>query len=211
MSYRRTTDFEERDYMSAPRREYDGPPRGATRTLTRDDGGSFVRTREGDRMPAFLREDGRRTEAGPVILRREVESVDVHRDRSPSPVRYREERLVRRPRSDSPQSRHGGHEHERVKIVEKERVRSPSLSRARSPSPRAVRFVERPRSPTVDEREHIHTRIVETERERVPSPSPSPPPVVRGPTIEREVITHYTDVDHGTYHEPNQLHQPCIY
>lgn len=32
------------------------------------------------------------------------------------------------------------------------------------------------------------------------SPSPQPPPqpqVVKGPTIEREVITHYTDIDHG--------------
>ncbi|TWU75139.1 hypothetical protein ED733_003060 [Metarhizium rileyi] len=75
----------------------------------------------------------------------------------------------------------------------------------RSPSPprvREQRIVRRPRkrrrSPSPPVREHIRTRIVEREKEKEPSPSPSPspPPVIRGPTIEREIITHYTDVDH---------------
>lgn len=76
----------------------------------------------------------------------------------------------------------------------------------RSPSPLPVRFVERRRrSPSPVVREHIRTRIVEREKEREPSPSPSPPPpppppVIRGPTLEREVITHYTDIDHGECH-----------
>ncbi len=52
-------------------------------------------------------------------------------------------------------------------------------------------------SPT---RERI--RIID-ERERIPSPSPPPPPPelpvihIQGPTIEREIITHYRDIDHG--------------
>lgn len=37
-----------------------------------------------------------------------------------------------------------------------------------------------------------------------PSRSPSPPPVIKGPTIEREVITHYRDIDHGKI-------QPLLY
>jgi hypothetical protein len=82
---------------------------------------------------------------------------------------------------------------------ESERIRSPSIVRRRSPSP-VVRFVQRRRSPSPPVREHIHTRIVEREKEREPSPSPSPPPVVRAPTIEREVITHYTDIDHGKFY-----------
>jgi hypothetical protein len=104
---------------------------------------------------------------------------------------------VRRAQSVSP-SEHE-HEHSRTRFVEKDRfvekVRSPSIARRRSPSPRAVRYVE-----PSDTSEHI--RIIERERERVPSPSPSPPPappVVRGPVIEREVITHYTDIDHGEF------------
>ncbi|KAK6820704.1 hypothetical protein PG987_015104 [Apiospora arundinis] len=57
------------------------------------------------------------------------------------------------------------------------------------------------------ERERI--RIIQRERERIPSPSPSPPPppappaVIRGPTIEREVITHYRDIDHGVIKVPS--------
>jgi hypothetical protein len=80
-------------------------------------------------------------------------------------------------------------------VVERELVR-------RSPSPRPIRFVERRRSPSPTERERIRARIVE----RAPSSSSSsseaasePPKVIRGPTIEREVITHYRDIDHGTY------------
>lgn len=60
-----------------------------------------------------------------------------------------------------------------------------------------VRFAER--EPVEHEHIHIVERERERERERAPQRSPSPPPVVRGPTIERDVITHYTDVDHGMY------------
>ncbi|KAI1496615.1 hypothetical protein F5X99DRAFT_62617 [Biscogniauxia marginata] len=144
-----------------------------------------------DRTPAFLREDNRRTEAGPLVLRsREVESIDRRR-RSPSPgFRYRDSRLVSREPS-------------------MERRSSRFFDRSPSPPPVRVesRIVERrrERSPSPEkERDHIRLRIErEREKERVPSPSPSPPPpppapqVIRGPTIEREVITHYRDIDHG--------------
>ena len=212
MAHRRTTEFEERDtYSSGPRRsapeleEIDyrrrtvaisPPPRS--------------RVSE-DRTPAFLREDARRTEAGPMVLRqRQVETIDRHRPRSPSPItRVREERLIRRPRSVSPSFHDHEHERSRTRITERERVREPSNPPKRDPSPRVIRYVERPRRspspPPVEERERIRTRIVERERERIPSPSPSPSPppppkpqIIKGPVIEREVITHYTDIDHGT-------------
>lgn len=157
------------------------------------------RTRESsDRTPAFLREEPKRTEAGPLVLRqREVETIE-RRPRSPSPVRMPSppqirERWIERTRSVSPPPAR------RPRFIE----RSPS------PPPMRVdvdtRIIERrrPRSPTPDrEREHIRI-MMERERERAPSPSPSPPPpppeppVIRGPTIEREVITHYRDIDHG--------------
>lgn len=83
------------------------------------------------------------------------------------------------------------------------------MERERSPSPGTMVHIDRhevvrrrERSPT-PERERI--RIIQREKERVPSPSPSPPPapaappVIRGPTIEREVITHYRDIDHGKH------------
>ncbi|KAH7316619.1 hypothetical protein B0I35DRAFT_479450 [Stachybotrys elegans] len=205
----RTTEFEERDYYPAPRRsapdlddyEY-RRPRVDVRVRERES--------ERDRTPAFLREEGRRTEAGPMVLRqRDVETFD-RRVRSPSPVRVREERIVRRPRSVSPHY-HDDHEHERSRTRiterERERVREPSVVRRRSPSPKIVRYVERRErspSPSPVEHEHIRTRIVHRERERErdsssasSSPSPPPPQVIRGPTIEREVITHYRDIDHG--------------
>lgn len=212
MAHRRTTEFEERDYgprRSAPELEevdyrrrtvaISPPPRS--------------RVSE-DRTPAFLREDARRTEAGPMVLRqRQVETIDRHRPRSPSPIsRVREERLIRRPRSVSPSFHDHEHERSRTKITERERVREPSQPPKRDPSPRVIRYIERPRPrspsppppPQVEERERIRTRIVERERERIPSPSPSPSPppppkpeIIKGPIIEREVITHYTDIDHG--------------
>lgn len=144
------------------------------------------RNRASDRVPAFMREDRQRTEAGPMVLRqREVETFDQRR-RPPPPVR--------RPSSSSSE----------------ERIRPP-YPRYTDPRPDVHVDVDtrishrRRRSPTPErspERER-EIRIIERERERVPSPSPSPPPpprappVVRGPTMEREVITHYTDIDHG--------------
>lgn len=198
------TEFEERDYYPPPRRsepefeEYD-----RRRVITRS---PPPRARESERTPAFLREDARRNEAGPMVLRqREVETFDRHR-RNPSPGRLREERLVRRPRSVSPPRRFPPErefeERERTRFVERERerIRSPSVERRRSPSPHPIRYVDRPRSPE-RERERIRTRVFDRERERSSSSSSSsssePQRHIRGPTMEREVITHYRDVDHG--------------
>ncbi|KAB5559891.1 hypothetical protein GE09DRAFT_1114870 [Coniochaeta sp. 2T2.1] len=174
------------------------------------------RERESDRVPAFLREEVRRTDAGPLVLRaRDVETVERPRRRSPSVTRVRAEtREIVRARSVTPPPRRREVVERddveiRTRTIERERVRSPSrvrtriVERERSPSPeriRTTRYVERRRSPSpVVDRERI--RIIEHERERArtpsPSPSPSPPPVIRGPRVEREVITHYVGVDHG--------------
>lgn len=185
MAYRSNrSDAGDRDY----------PPRRAPVREYEDDISVDIRERDRiDRTPAFLREDVRRTEAGPLVLRsREVETVDRRRPRSPSPqIRYRE------------------------RFVERERERAPvrHIERSPSPPPARVQVVERverrqrERSPTPDrERDLIRLRIErERQRERTPSPSPSPSPppqpqVIRGPTIEREVITHYRDIDHGKLH-----------
>ncbi|KAK8061277.1 hypothetical protein PG994_007643 [Apiospora phragmitis] len=198
----RPRDFDDRNYYPAPPRGgrdyddvdiYERPP-----VREYEDTEISIRDRE-SRTPAFLRDEGRRPEAGPMVLRaREVETVDRRRPRSPSPV----------------------HVHERY--IERERERSPappSMTMERRP-----RFMERERSPSpgtmvrVDHREmgkisypeRERIRIIQREKERVPSPSPSPsppppaaPPVIRGPTIEREVITHYRDIDHGVIKVPS--------
>ncbi|RDA92668.1 hypothetical protein CP533_3711 [Ophiocordyceps camponoti-saundersi (nom. inval.)] len=208
----RATDFEERDYYPAPRRQADlddrdyrprAAPRSRVATSEYDEVDIRLRDREMDRTPGFLRDDGRRPEAGPMVLRqREVETIDRHA-RSPSPFRRRE--MARRPKSISPTMRGSEREHSHTRIVERERdrVRSPSVVRCRSPSPLPVRFVERRRRSPSPVSQHEHIRIVERDRQRIPSPEPSPspppppPPVIRGPTIEREVITHWTDIDHG--------------
>jgi hypothetical protein len=171
------------------------------------------RSRSRDRLPSFMREDLRRPEPGPLVLRqREVETAERRR-RSPSPVRVRETRIVRA-RSVSPAPPRRTEEDLRYRTVIREPNRGPDMERLRtrirdrssssSPSPdRArerirARIVERGRSPSPV---HEHIRIVEKSRERRPrSPSPSPPPppqVIKGPIIEREVITHYRDIDHG--------------
>lgn len=196
MAYRSgRSELSERDFAHrrAPVREYE------------DDLSVDVNIRERDRIervPAFLREEGRRAEAGPMVLRaREVETVDRRRPRSPSPqVRFRE-RIVER-------------ERERVPSPLPERRPVRFVERSPSPPPPRVQVIERverrqrerERSPSPDrERELIRLRIErERERERTPSPepSPSPPPqpqVIRGPTIEREIITHYRDIDHGKF------------
>ncbi|KAI1246547.1 hypothetical protein MGN70_013447 [Eutypa lata] len=164
--------------------------------------------RERDRVPAFLREDNKRTEAGPLVLRqREVETVDRRKPRSPSPQPIIRERYVERRRSLSPPPRPAS----RPAVIRPryvERTPSPPPQQQRDRDVRVdvdTRIIERrrPRSPTPDhDRERIRILM---ERERAPSPSPSPspppppppPPVIKGPTIEREVITHYRDIDHG--------------
>ncbi|TDZ28795.1 hypothetical protein C8035_v008066 [Colletotrichum spinosum] len=207
MAYR-SNDFEDRFYE--PRRQ-----RAESRVAFDDvDVRVRDREREADRL-RFLR-DERPPEAGALVLsRREVESREVARprQRTPSPV-YRE-RLVRRARSLTPPHVHEQElERSRVRISEREReIRSPSRG---PPAPELVRarYVERQRSPSPSpparERSRVGVRIVERERERerIPSPSPSPPPppapqVIRGPTIEREVITHYRDIDHGVTRVPS--------
>ncbi|KAI5867453.1 hypothetical protein GGS23DRAFT_178577 [Durotheca rogersii] len=193
MAYRSSRRDVDDDYEPYERRR--SPPRRAGVTVREyEDIDVQPRDRDrADRTPAFLREDVRRTEAGALVLRqREVESVDRRRARSPSPVRYQ-------------------------RYVERGREREPSLppmSRQRyvehspSPPPAAVRVESRTierrreRSPTPDrEHDYIRLRIEREKEQRAPSPSPSPPPpqpqVIRGPTIEREVITHYRDIDHG--------------
>ncbi|KAI0967858.1 hypothetical protein F4678DRAFT_236165 [Xylaria arbuscula] len=192
MAYRSSrSELSERDYAHrrAPVRDYE------------DDLSIDVNVRERervDRTPAFLRDDARRTEAGPLVLRsREVETVDRRRPRSPSPqVRYRE-RFVERERERVPSPLP---ERRPVRFIE----RSPSPPPARVQVIERVERRERERSPTPDrERELIRLRIErERQKERTPSPSPSPSPppqpqFIRGPTIEREVITHYRDIDHG--------------
>lgn len=225
MSYRvgggRASDVDEREtryYRDEPRR---GPPRreyddveiyerreerrsSPRRAPVRDYEETEISVRERDsRTPAFLREEPRR-EAGPLVLRsREVETIDRRRPRSPSPVRE-EERIMIRRRSISPPPRSVAREPLPAPMPEIRRPRF--IERSPSPNMRVdtrvdTRIIERrrERSPTPPDRER-EIRIIERERQRVPSPSPSPPPpppVIRGPTIEREVITHYRDIDHG--------------
>lgn len=190
------------------------------------------------RVPHFMREDTRRTESGPLVLRqRDVETVERSRTRQRSPSPVLRERIITKTRARSvspgPPPPSEVREEVRTRIVDhsRERVRSPSRGPAldrvrlgtriierpeRSPSPpppvervrtRVVeRERERERSPSPKphaphELERSRLRIIERERERMPTPSPSPPPpepaVIRAPTIEREVITHYRDIDHG--------------
>lgn len=178
---RSRVEFEEREY-TAPRR----PVREV------DEPDFRYRDPARDRLPAFMREENRRPDgAGQLVLRqREVETIERPRPRSPSPhVRVRE-RVIERARSVSPPPRRM---EEEVRIRQVERTREAS----RAPSER-IRYVERPRSPSPS----VHERIRITDRReerREPSPAPPPPPpqTIKGPTIEREVITHYRDIDHG--------------
>jgi hypothetical protein len=205
--------FEEHDHYERSR------SRAGVREYEHEDVDIRVRDRESDRLPAFMREQPRRNDAGPLVLRqRDVETVERPRRRSPSMTRVRTDmRIVERQRSPSPPPPRREIEREDVRIRTVDRVRSPSrvrtriVERERSPSPAPVRtrYVERGRSPSpVYDRERI--RIIERERERIPSPSPSPPPpppppqpqIIKGPTIEREVITHYRDIDHGELLDP---------
>ncbi|KAK1596886.1 uncharacterized protein LY79DRAFT_625926 [Colletotrichum navitas] len=208
MAYR-TNDFEERFYDDRRQRSDSRVAFSEVDVRVKE----REREREGDRL-RFLREE-RAPESGALVLsRREVESRELSRPRhrSPSPV-YRE-RIIRKARSLTPPP-HVHHDQElersRVRISEREReIRSPSRG---PPQEIRARYVERQRSPSppppARERSRVGVRIVEREREkeRVPSPSPSPPPpqpqVIRGPTIEREVITHYRDIDHGVTRVPS--------
>lgn len=210
MSGRSRVGFDEREYRETSRRRDDDV---AVRILERE------RDRESDRLPTFLREQ-RRPEPGPLVLRqRDIETTERRR-RSPSPVRVRETRIVRA-RSVSPVPQRRTEEDVRFRTIERVREpsRGPDLERLRS---RIVRPRSRSRSSSRSSSDesssrvrasifHRHRspspvreriRIVEREKQRPrsPSPRPAPPPppqVIKGPIVEREVITHYTDIDHG--------------
>ncbi|EGS22976.1 uncharacterized protein CTHT_0014550 [Thermochaetoides thermophila DSM 1495] len=165
------------------------------------------RSRSRDRVPYFLREENRRPEQGPLVLReREREIVERPvRGRSPTPVRVHE-RVIERTRSVTPPprppSRRDGREEVRIRQVVRES--------SRGPGPERIRFIDsHSRSPSPVERERI--RIVEKERAPNPPPSPRPttPQVIQGPIIERQVITHYRDIDHGIVpaHPPSPLRE----
>ncbi|KAL8391096.1 hypothetical protein RB595_009918 [Gaeumannomyces hyphopodioides] len=180
-------------------RREDGPTRSRVQVRERE------RERDDDsRVPHFMRDERRGPSSaapadtsGTMVLRqREIETVSRPRHRSPSQVRFEERtQYVRRPRSPSPSV-----VSEPLPPPRRERVEIRQFERRRSPSPHPSRG----RSPS---RERERIRIIERSRsrERIPSPSPSPPPppapavpeVIRGPTIEREVITHYRNIDHG--------------
>ncbi|KAK3330579.1 hypothetical protein B0H66DRAFT_68374 [Apodospora peruviana] len=185
MASRNRVEFEEREYYREPPRRQSRPP--PTREYEEDVDIHI----HNDRVPAFMREE-RRSEPGTLVLRqRDVETVERERPRrrSPSPALRVRERVIQRARSVSPAPPRRVEEDVRIRTVEK--VREPS----RGPPAERIhtRIVERGRSPSPQVRERI--RIVEKERER--SPSPPPRQVVKGPVIEREVITHYRDIDHG--------------
>jgi len=182
MAGRNRVEFEEREYYrEAPRQPSRGPP------VREYDDDVEIRI-QNDRVPNFMREDReRRPETGALVIRqRDVETFERERPRrrSPSPNLRVRERVVRA-RSVSPAPPRRVEEEVRIRQVEK--IREPSRER--------VRIVEqRRRSPSPVVRERI--QIFKKER----SPSPPPRPVVKGPVIEREVITHYRDIDHGMYY-----------
>ncbi|KAH8838174.1 hypothetical protein MCOR27_006713 [Pyricularia oryzae] len=241
MSHRDRDIYDDREsyYSTGPRRSRAGSDTDLYerfQEVRRDDRRMPVRERDRDndsdsRLPSFMRRDESRRPAessGPLVLRqREVETVTRPQPRSPSQVRFQEERsYIRRTRSPSrspsPPPARDRIDIRETRIMEQNR-RSPSVERIRSATrivkreqerePSPVRIVRRGRSPSV-ERERI--RIIERSRsrERLPSPSPSPPPpppvpeVIRAPTIEREVITHYKNIDHGTIHLPKPRSPP---
>ncbi|OAA61612.1 hypothetical protein SPI_04471 [Niveomyces insectorum RCEF 264] len=158
-------------------------------------------SRTRDPLARYFQEE-RRSNADQLVLRqRDVE--DYERPRA-------------RPRSVAPMPQpRAEREVDRVefrdRIVERERDRGPERLVTRV----VERERERERSPTPSPEREDRIRIVER-RSRVssPSPSPSPPPpeprpVIRGPVVEREVITHYTDIDHGVVYERKPTPQPA--
>lgn len=158
------------------------------------------RERERDPLARYFREDRRAENGAMVVRQREVETVERPRARarSPTPVRVRE--VIRQrslSRSPSPPDRAMSRVEIRDRVVERDR------DRYRAPEDERVvtRIVQRERERTPSSSPERRDRIRITQS-RAPSPSPSPPPpeprpVIRGPVVEREVITHYTDVDHG--------------
>jgi hypothetical protein len=170
----RPSDYDDRDYLQPRRLSPDVEFRERTRRV------AVSRSPPRRRLVVDDLRDPR-AEGGELVLRqREVETITRPRRRSPSPL-YRERVIRTRARSFTPPP-----------AFERERARSPS--RVRMTVERRVSLTDSSSSDSSDEHERIRTRIVERQKERVRTPSPK---VVKGPIVEREVITHYTDVDHG--------------
>ncbi|KAK2600875.1 hypothetical protein N8I77_010379 [Diaporthe amygdali] len=188
------------------REESRRPPEAGPLVLRQRDVETVERARPRPRSPSpIVRER--------IVTKTRARSVSPGPPPPPPPPEIREREEIR--------TRIVDHSRERVRSPS----RGPAMDRVRlgtriierpdrSPSPPPVmertrtRVIERERSPSPrplppPELERSRLRIIERERERAPtpSPSPSPPPpepqVIRGPTIEREVITHYRDIDHG--------------
>lgn len=142
------------------------------------------------RTPGFMmREEAR---GGEMVLRSRKVEQGYSRRRSPSPVRYEEKRMTRISRSVSPPPRDRARSRSRPPV--EGRVRLVGRDRSVSPEGR-VKIVPRDRSISAD---RCRTRIdvTETCQRKERSPSPEPPKTIQGPVIERDVVTHWTDIDH---------------
>lgn len=166
----------------------------------RDDRGPYARERSPsrDRTPAFLR-NVHRPDAGPMVLRQR----DVETASHPHPHAAPAATYIERRRSSPSPSRGRSVSRVRTRHVRRDSSESSASSGYFSDElsmPARRGAVGRPRSVSPGWKETIRARF----RRESPSPSPSPQPqpepqVMRGPTLEREVITHYTDIDHGTF------------
>ncbi|KAF4124471.1 Conserved glutamic acid rich protein [Geosmithia morbida] len=190
MSRPRMTSFEEGDYYAAPRQSdptFDESYRHRRRVASPP-----PPSRHGSRTPAFLRENGRPMEPGPMVLRqRDVETYDRHRPTSTDSQRAQDHRMARRlggqprgdPRQQQPPYYDGGYDS------------AGPLRRSRS--------ADRIRARVIDHRDASPDSLTDssdTSSVAASSEASSPPPrrVVREPTVERDVITHYRGIDHGT-------------
>lgn len=156
---------------------------------------------------------GRRVERdGQLVVReREIVEADDHHLRGPEqPLRSAMRRPGRPGLGPPEQSYVRISEEERVRIEERDRNRAYPRQRLRSPSP-SIATTTTTDTTSTDEDIHISTERYRgrgRSRERVQrrhshsssiSPDEDEPAVIRGPTYEREVITHYRDIDHGEF------------
>ncbi|PKS09403.1 hypothetical protein jhhlp_004018 [Lomentospora prolificans] len=210
--------------MSFYREEYGRPAESSSRTYVRERSRersvertpAFLREPRREAGPMVLRQREVETMSRP--RRRSPSPVYVERERvvrrahsvSPAERAVDSKRVVvyEHERAASPEPRRG-RSVSRVRTRVIDRSSSPSSSSysesswSSSPSPPPT-FRRRPRSasPVWKERERSRVRVVRREER---SPSPVPPPAPHQPEIrthpveriEREVITHYRDIDHG--------------